>query len=154
MDSGTFHKCNSASTLAAFIGSVPDIYEKAGHYVTFQWRVGKDRTLDQNALSFQCYSDLHKAKPESYPDVNDARAHCKLHYGVVIMRRDDAYFNEQYSKLILERFTYEEKLQLMLEPVDFPVTRNMTRKQFTEYVSRMAADFPDVKFRALEELEG
>ena len=153
MDSGTFHRCNSASTLAAFIGSIQSIYDKSGHYVTFHWKAGKDRTIDQNALSFQCYVDLNRAKPDAFPEVNDARAYCKLHFGLTIRRRDDPFYNEQYSKLIKDRFTYEEKLMLMLEPVDFPVTRDMTRKQFSECIRRMAAHFPDVKFRALEELE-
>lgn len=150
---GESHRCNSAATLASFIGSIPEIYEKAGHYVTFWWKVGKDRTINQNALAFQCYADISLAMPDSYPDVNDARAHCKLHYGVPIMRRDDTRFNDQYSKLILNRFTYEEKLQLMVEPIDFPVTRGMTRKQFREYIERISAEFPGVKFRALEELD-
>lgn len=151
---GESHRCNSAATLAAFIGSIPEIYEKAGHYVTFWWKVGKDRTFDQNALAFQCYVDLSKQLNDTFPDVDDARAHCKLYHGVGIRRRDEQLYNEQYCKFIKDRFNKEEKLEIMIGEIDFPVTRGMTRKQFNEYIERISAAFPGVKFRALGDLDG
>ena len=98
--------------------------------------------MEQNALSFQIYHDLKKwGKFES---VNDARAHCKLHYGVAIAKQD-IDFAEKYDGLIRNRFSHEEKLELMLEPFDFPVTRDFTRKQFSEYVESIKRAFPDVR---------
>lgn len=149
---GQSHRCYSPATLAAFIGSIPEIYEKAEHYVTFQWVAGKDRTVDQNALAFQCYVDLSKQLNDTFPSVDDARAYCKLYHGVGIRRRDDRLYNEQYCKFIKDRFNKEEKLEIMIGEIDFPVTRGMTRSQFSEYVERIFAAFPDVKFRALEDL--
>lgn len=139
---------NSEQRLSMFLQHASDLYSEH-RYVRFSIKTGKDRTLDQNALSFQLYTDLHRAKRDTFPSVNDARAHCKLHYGVPI-RRQEPDFNETYCALIRDRFTYEEKLALMLEPVDFPVTRGMTRAQFTEFVEAIKHAFPDVHFRPFE----
>lgn len=145
---GQFWVVNSEEKLGNFIAQASKLY-KENHYVRFAWKVGKDRTLDQNALAFQLYLDLHNAKPDTFPGVNDARAHCKLHYGVGIAK-EDVTFCETYEKLIKDRFTYEEKLELMIEPVDFPVTRDFTRDQFSRYVEEIKRAFPDVRFRAFE----
>lgn len=139
---------NSESALSRCIGELSAQYAKH-KYLRVSVRTGKRRTLDQNALSFQLYTDIHRAKPETFPSVNDARAYCKLHFGVGICRQDTE-FNASYCCLIRDRFSYEEKLALMVEPVDFPVTRIMTRKMFSEYVEAIKAAFPDVHFRPFE----
>lgn len=139
---------NSESALSRCIGELSAQYAKH-KYLRVSVRTGKRRTLDQNALSFQLYTDIHRAKPETFPSVNDARAYCKLHFGVGI-RRQEADYNEVYAGMIRDRFSYEEKLALMIEPVDFPVTRGMSRKQFSEFVEAIKAAFPDVHFRPFE----
>lgn len=139
---------NSESALSQCIQSLSEQYAQH-HYLRVSVRTGRARTLDQNALAFQLYTDLHRAKPDTFPSVNDARAYCKLHFGVGI-RRQEADFNETYCKMIRNRFTYEEKLALMIEPVDFPVTRHMNKKQFGEFVEAIKAAFPDVYFRPFE----
>lgn len=139
---------NSESALSRCIRSLSEQYAQH-HYLRVSVRTGRNRTLDQNALAFQLYTDLHRAKPDTFPSVNDARAYCKLHFGVGI-RRQEPDFNEVYSRMIRDRFTYEEKLALMIEPVDFPVTRGMDRKQFSEFVEAIKAAFPDVYFRPFE----
>lgn len=145
---GQFWVVNSEEKLNNFIGQASKLF-KENKYVRFNWKVGKDRSIDQNALSFQLYVDIHRGKPDSYPDVNDARAYCKLHLGVGIRREDEDY-NEVYATMIKDRFSYEEKLSLMVEPVDFPVTRKMNKDQFSRYVEAIKREFPDVYFRPFE----
>lgn len=139
---------NSESALSKCIQSLSEQYDQH-HYLRVSVRTGRARSLDQNALAFQLYTDLHRAKPDTFPSVNDARAYCKLHFGVGI-RRQEADFNEAYCKMIRNRFVYEEKLALMIEPVDFPITRHMNKKQFSEFVEAIKAAFPDVYFRPFE----
>lgn len=139
---------NSESALSQCIQSLSEQYAQH-HYLRVSVRTGRARTLDQNALAFQLYTDLHRAKPDTFPSVNDARAYCKLHFGVGICRQDPE-FNASYCRLIRDRFSYEEKLALMVEPVDFPVTRIMTKKMFSEFVEAIKAAFPDIHFRPFE----
>lgn len=56
------------------------------------------------------------------------RGYCKLHFGVPILRDEHAEFQEQYDRII-RPLAYELKLALMMEPIDFPVTRLMTTAQ-------------------------
>lgn len=140
---------NSEQRLGMFLQHVSDLYAKH-KYIRFGIKTGRDRTLDQNALSFQLYTDLHRAKRDTYPRVNDARAHCKLHYGIPI-RRQEPEFNDVYCRFIKNRFTYEEKLELMVDPkIDFPVTRDMDKAQFSEFVEEIKRAFPDVHFRPFD----
>ena len=46
---GEFWVVNSLTSLAAFIKHATALFKEHG-YVTFTWRIGKDRSLDQNAL--------------------------------------------------------------------------------------------------------
>jgi len=126
----------------------------SSQYAKHKWarvsvKIGKSRTVDQNALSFQLYTDIHRSLPDRFPAVNDARAYCKLHLGIPI-RRQEPDFNETYCTMIKDRFSYEEKLMLMLEPVDFPVTRGMSRGQFSEFVEALKREFPGVYFRPFD----
>ena len=148
-----FWLCNSDHTLAEFIAEIPTIYEGADKYVTFQWTTGKDRTTDQNSLAWQCYIDLHKARSETFATVDDARSHCKLYHGIPLMLAQDEKYLEAWYRMIKDRFTTEEKLDLMLEPFNYPVTSMMKRETFSKWVDRLYAAFPDVPFRALREAD-
>ena len=138
---------NNDASLIQCIKMLTDTYERA-KYVRVTLIEGRNRTLDQNALSFQLYTDLHKAKSDVFPSVDDARAYCKLHFGIGIRRQEDDY-NSVYATMIKDRFSYEEKLKLMVDPVDFPVTRGMSRAQFSQYVEMILNAFPDVNFRSI-----
>jgi len=60
------------------------------------------------------------------------RAHSKLHIGIAIMRQDDD-FKDKYDRII-KPLPYEQKMELMAEPFDFPVTRLMNKKQAQQYL--------------------
>jgi hypothetical protein len=68
----------------------------------------------------------------------EIRGDGKLRFGVPILRAENPAFAEKYDRLIKPR-PYAEKLELMMEPLDFPVTRLMTTKQKTAYLDAFAA---------------
>ena len=99
-------------------------------FVVVSYRPGKDRTLDQNALWFAMYQRI--AQMAEIGDVEDARKYCKLHFGVPILRAEDAEFRESYDGSILRTLTYEQKLVAMDM---LPVTSRMTTIQLSKYMT-------------------
>ena len=89
----------------------------------------------QNRLSWQWYKDISK-QLDGWT-VEGARAYCKLHVGVPYLMSVEPDFRSAWERLIRDRFTPEEKLDLMLEPHDYPVTRIMSVKQMAEYLNRV-----------------
>lgn len=89
------------------------------------------RTLDQNALQWKWHTEAAQQLKDATAE--DYRAYCKLHFGVPILRAECPEFRAQYNKTILP-LSYEQKLELMKAPIDFPVTRLMTVKQKTAFL--------------------
>lgn len=117
-------------------------------YLRISILIGRDRTVDQNRLSFDIYRDLWKAG--KFESVTEARAYCKLTHGVPILFSEDEGFKKGLNKLGKYNLTYEDKLSMMIEPINIPVTSRMTRKQFSKYVDAIGWAFPDVEIRSLE----
>lgn len=133
---------NSSAKLSEAVSRLTKLWRDS-HYVVVSLRVGKDRTLDQNALWFSLYQRI--AEMTQIGDIEDARRFCKLHHGVPIMRRDDPDFRDGWNRIFLN-LTYEEKLALMGEcslfgPDGFPVTRLFNRAQGVQYTDRVLDDF-------------
>jgi len=133
---------NSSAKLSEAVSRLTKLWRDS-HYVVVSLRVGKDRTLDQNALWFSLYQRI--AEMTQIGEVEDARRFCKLHHGVPIMRRDDPDFRDGWNRIFLN-LTYEEKLALMGEcslfgPDGFPVTRLFNRAQGVQYTDRVVDDF-------------
>lgn len=105
---------------------------------TANLRRGADRTVEQNKLQRLWLNEA--AEQLGDMTAEEYRAYCKLHHGVPIMRAAHDEFREKYDRLIRPR-SYEEKLELMAVPMDFPVTRLMTTKQKTQYLDAIANDF-------------
>lgn len=97
------------------------------------------RSNPQNALTHRWYADAAR-QLDGY-EAKDIRALCKLHFGVRILHTEDADFREKWDRLIGPRFTYEEKLELMLPPHDYPVTRLMNKQQMTQFMDDIQAHF-------------
>jgi len=99
---------------------------------------GKNRSVEQNKLQRlwlrEAAEQLCEYTAEEY------RGYCKLHFGVAILRNESDKFREVYDRLIRPR-SYEEKLELMMVPMDLPVTRIMTTKQKTTYLDDMYVHF-------------
>ena len=91
---------------------------------------GKKRSIIQNKLQRLWCNEISEQgdqKPE------EIRGFCKLTMGVPILRAENDDFCEKYDRII-KPHTYEEKLIMMMEPLDFPVTRLMSTKQKADYL--------------------
>lgn len=135
-------KVNSQQKLSEAVAKLSSLFREH-KYVVATLRIGKDRTVDQNALWFSMYERI--ASMTDMGETDDARKHCKLHYGVPIMRRDDDEFRDGWNRILLN-LSYEEKLSLMgpcalFGPDGFPVTRLFNRKQGIEYTDKIVAEF-------------
>ena len=133
---------NSAARLSEAITKLTAMYRDR-KFVVVSLRPGKDRTLDQNALWFSLYQRI--AEMTNIGDVEDARKHCKLHFGVPIMRKADQDFRDGWNRMFLH-LDYEQKLELMgpcaiFGPDGFPVTRLFDRAQGIVYTDRIVAEF-------------
>lgn len=104
--------------------------------VTVTITAGVIRTNDQNKLQRKWCQEV--AEQLGDRTAEEIRGDAKLRFGVPILRAEHAEFAEKYDRLIKPR-PYAEKLELMMEPMDFPVTRLMTTKQKTAYLDAFAA---------------
>jgi hypothetical protein len=113
----------------AFLGQAHPPY-----IVTF--KAGEENRRDQqNRFAFEAYSQIAAILGDRTP--NDVRAETKLCVGIPIMRQDDD-FRSKYDEMI-RPLPYQTKLAMMVEPFDFAVTRLMTVRQMTDYISQMLA---------------
>jgi len=95
---------------------------------TVEWRQGKDRSLDQNALMWKWAVEAALQRGDMQPD--EVQREWKLRYGVPILREDSEDFRDIYDKMIRPR-SYEDKIEAM-RIID--VTSIMTVKQMTTFL--------------------
>lgn len=105
---------------------------------TAHWEKGKNRSHEQNRLAFQWYLDI--ARDLADRDHTEVRAECKLTLGVPILRAENEAFRLQYDRII-RPLSYPEKLALMVEPIDLPVTRMFNVAQMTAYLDAIQKRF-------------
>ena len=125
---------NSEQSLQSAIGDLREMWNTF-KYVKLNAKTGKSRSLDQNAISHAWYEQLSRELRED--DILGWKCHCKLHYGVPILRAEDDEFREAYDAVI-KRLTYEQKLIAMRH---WPVTSIMTKTQLSKYLEAMQEDF-------------
>lgn len=125
---------------------------KAKRYVTMNLSSGKARTLDQNAISHTWYERIAAELRED--TALGVQSFCKLHFGVPILRTEDADFREKYDAAV-KPMTYVNKLILMEW---FPVTSLMKTPQLTQYLEAMRPhygplgvhlQFPNSEYKAV-----
>lgn len=134
---GDFWIVNSDAALENCIKCLREQYE-AHKYLKCQIKTGKQRSLTKNALSHVWYQQLDKTAFSDYA-AGYARCYCKAHFGIQLAAEDDD-FREKYNNLIRQRFSYEEKLELM----DWlPVTRLLTDDQMGRYLHTMQQVFAE-----------
>jgi len=102
---------------------------------------GRKRSIEQNKLQRKWCNDIAEQLGDRTPE--EVRGHCKLHFGVPIMRAENDEFCEKYDRII-KPLTYESKLELMQEPMDFPVTRLMNTYQKTAYLDAIWKHFTEM----------
>lgn len=103
--------------------------DQTGYLVTITEQ-GDERSSQQNRLQQLWHSEASAQLRDETAE--EKRAYCKLHFGVPILRADDA-FKADYDRVI-KPMDYQTKLALMAEPFDFPVTRLMTVKQKKQFL--------------------
>ena len=126
---------NSESALQAFIGDMRDLF-KQHKFVKVSAKIGKARSLDQNAISHCWYEQLARELKED--DALGWKSYCKLHHGVPILRAEDEQFRDFYDRTIRVTLSYEQKLDAMKF---LPVTSLMTKPQLSKYLEAVRDDF-------------
>lgn len=96
--------------------------------LTVQWRQGKDRSLDQNALQWKWATET--AAQLGDRTAAEVQREWKLRHGVPILRSESEPFREKYDKHI-RPLPYEEKLAFM-DMID--VTSALTVRQMSQYL--------------------
>ena len=88
----------------------------------------ESRSDKQNRLAFSWYQIMGAMTGHGK---EHERAYCKLTYGIPILRRDDAEFNQFYNQALMH-LTYEQQLKAMEY---LSVTSLMGVRQFAEYLT-------------------
>lgn len=94
---------------------------------------GRGRSIEQNRTQRMWCREVAEQLEDRTPE--EVRGEMKLTIAVPILRTENEAFCEKYDRLIKPR-PYEEKLELMMEPMDFPVTRLFTTKQHAEFLDQ------------------
>jgi len=102
---------------------------------------GKHRTTPQNRLQRQWVLEIAAQLGDQSPE--DVRGYCKLHFGVPILRNENAVFKAEYDAVIMP-LPYEHKLKLMKVPFDFGVTRIMTTRQKTAFLDTVHRHYSEM----------
>ena len=105
---------------------------------TIEIRDGRKRSVEQNRLAFLWFKEAAEQLEDR--TVDELRAYCKLQFGIPILRDELDGFKEKYDRIIRPH-SYEDKLEMMVEPFDFPVTRLMTVEQQTRFLERIEQHF-------------
>jgi hypothetical protein len=99
---------------------------------------GKKRSIEQNKLQRLWINEIAEQLGDRTPE--EVRGYCKLTIGVPMLRAENEAFCEKYDAVV-KPLTYEQKMQIMMEPLDLPVTRIMTTDQKTRYLDGIYRHF-------------
>lgn len=127
----TTHVIKDSTDYAALLVNL----ERQSLPFTVDIRKGKHRSVRQNKLQRKWLQEIHAQLDGAFDTPEDVRGYCKLHFGVPIMREDSA-FRDGYDRII-KPLSYESKIEIMKEPLDFSVTRLMTTDQHARYLDAM-----------------
>lgn len=99
---------------------------------------GKHRSSEQNRLQRRWLQEISEQLGDQTPE--EVRGYCKLTIGVPILRSENEAFREKYDAVV-RPLSYEQKLAIMMEPLDLPVTRIMNTRQKTDYLDGILRHF-------------
>jgi len=135
MTSQTF---DSKTEINPALSWVEDQMTMAGGYVQLTVsEVKSKRSVEQNRLQRMWCNEIASQLCEDTPE--GIRGYSKAHFGVPIMCEDDEWC-ESYDRLV-RPLSYENKIALMMKPIDFPITRDMSVDQKTRYLDAMRIHF-------------
>lgn len=99
---------------------------------------GAPRSIEQNKTQRLWVNEIAEQCPDD--DAEGWRAYIKLRIGVPILRAENDDFAEQYDRVV-KPLPYEQKLDIMREPIDLPVTRLMTTSQHARLLDEIWVHF-------------
>lgn len=108
--------------------------------VTVSLTKGGKRSLRQNKLQRLWINEIAEQLADQSSE--EVRGYCKLTIGVPILRAENDTFRERYDAIV-RPLPYEQKLALMMEPLDFPISRLMTTKQAIAYLDGIHRHFSE-----------
>ncbi len=113
-----------------------------GHKLPFTANIvkGVPRTVLQNRLGRLWLNEISEQLGDQTPE--EVRGYCKLAFGVPILRAENEEFCEKYDRII-KHLPYETKLELMMLPLDFPVSRIMNTSQKKRYLDTIYKMFTE-----------
>jgi len=94
---------------------------------------GAPRSIEQNRLNRMWMLELEQ---QGDMTAEEYRAYCKAFFGIPILLAESEAFRQQYEAIV-KPLPYEQKLEIMKEPIDFPCTRLMTVKQEKRYLDEV-----------------
>ena len=101
---------------------------------------GKARTWKQNRLSRLWVNEISEQLGDRTSE--EIRGYCKLTMGVPILRAENELFCTKYDEIV-KPLPYEQKLAIMQEPLDFPITRLMKTDQQSRYLDAIHKFFTE-----------
>lgn len=113
-----------------------------GHKLPFTANIvkGVPRTIAQNKLQRLWMNEISEQLGDQTPE--EVRGYCKLAIAVPILRAENEEFAAKYDAIV-KPLPYEQKLSIMQEPLDLPVTRLMTTKQLAKYLDTIYKMFTE-----------
>ena len=108
---------------------------------------GKQRSTEQNKLQRLWLNEI--AEQLGDQTAEQVRGYVKLTIGVPILRAENEAFRERYDEFV-RPLGYEQKLALMMEPLDLPVTRLMSTEQKTRFLDGIAQHYAQQGVRLTE----
>lgn len=113
-----------------------------GHRVPFiaELTPGKRRSVEQNRLQRKWMTEISEQLGDRTPE--DVRAYCKLTIGVPMLREENETFRAKYDEVV-RPLSYAQKIAIMSEPLDMPVTRLMSTKQHASYLDAIFRHFSE-----------
>jgi len=107
---------------------------------TMEMVKGARRSVEQNRLQRLWLNEI--AEQMGDQTAEEVRGYCKLTIGVPILRAENELFRERYDEVV-RPLPYEQKLAIMMEPLDMPVTRLFTTEQKTRYLDGLHRHFAE-----------
>lgn len=104
---------------------------------------GAPRSIEQNKLQRLWMRELEE---QGDMTAEEYRAYCKAYFGVPILLAENDAFAEQYTAIV-KPLPYEQKLEIMKQPIDLPVTRLMNVKQKKRYLDEIYTYWTGKGFR-------
>lgn len=102
---------------------------------------GKHRSADQNRLQRLWVREIAEQIGDQTQE--QVRAFIKLTIGVPILREENEAFRLRYDEVV-KPLNYEQKIALMAEPLDMPITRLFTTKQHARFLDEVHRYFSEL----------